>query len=244
MNASLSLSCWLIAILFLLHLSCSAGRGSGGRSFAYLNETCKAAFFPADISLISRGSGSLRAVHVPMKLQFGYMDGTEVRALRPLQVTQKTICLRTGVSFLFNPLPGQILTICRTGLVQLSEPSLVVVSAHEEGCAGRIAKDRAASLALAPLAEPAQQPTSSPTCPEEPSSRPTSMPTLAMNASSSNSSSSSAQSLFASDTFIGSITAAGGAGVVTAASASYYLLRTAKAFVKVPMAPSSLAMQI
>jgi hypothetical protein len=35
-----------------------------------------------------------------------------------------------------------------------------------------------------------------------------------------------------------------GAGVVTVASAGYYALKTAKTFIRVPMAPDNLAMQI
>lgn len=50
--------------------------------------------------------------------------------------------------------------------------------------------------------------------------------------------------MFTSTTFISSVAAAGGAGVATAAGVSYYILKSAKDFVKVPMAPTDLAMQI
>jgi hypothetical protein len=49
---------------------------------------------------------------------------------------------------------------------------------------------------------------------------------------------------YETESFITYVSAAGGAGVATAGGAAYYLMKTAKNFIKVPMAPDDLAMQV
>jgi hypothetical protein len=63
--------------------------------------------------------------------------------------------------------------------------------------------------------------------------------------STSNSTSSSKSSIYQSTTFISAVTSVGGTGVViTAGGVIYAVSRSAKYFVRVPLAPDDLAMQI
>ncbi len=56
--------------------------------------------------------------------------------------------------------------------------------------------------------------------------------------------SSSSDPFYQGTTFIASVTAAGGAGVATVASVSYYVLKSSQNFVRVPFAADHLAMTI
>eukprot|EP01031_Cornospumella_fuschlensis_P027473 gene27473-33177_t len=257
-------------LLFLTHPASSADqlRPHHNQDF-YFNSTCSQAdYFLADLQAL-RHSSSLRGGGESIRVGFGLISATSSSApssaeyLRTLRVVPGSsplqICLRSRsgagpLTFFFTPLQASqfvVLQVCHTQLLHLraaaAEDNGVarreVVVALSEGpgsadCRSSVLHDAAlVGRVRASLVHALEDPP----CTNQPTSTPTSLPTLAALNPSNNGSSAS---LFETTTFISSVTAAGGAGVMTAASASYYVLRNARNFVKVPMAPDDLAMAI